>query len=114
MPVVRCPACATEHRVSVVQADYQEMPCRDCGRSIELGAGQPHATATDNGGESCPSCGGEIRAKAIKCRHCKQFVDGRGQRRRGAAWTLAALTAAALLSFALWWIGSDRTLELMP
>lgn len=30
---------------------------------------------TDNEYRDCPLCGNQVKAKAMKCKHCKLFID---------------------------------------
>lgn len=38
--------------------------------------------------KECPACAEEINDKAIKCRHCGEYLDGRPKQKSGTPWLL--------------------------
>ncbi len=58
--------------------------CRHCGRIVPIDAVEcPYCgknTLKPVGRKECPFCGEPIREKAVKCKHCGEFLDGRAPR----------------------------------
>lgn len=58
--------------------------CRHCGRIIPLESSEcPYCDKVvirEHQQKECPFCGEAVKAKAIKCKHCGEFLDGRGAR----------------------------------
>ena len=45
----------------------------------------------------CPFCGEDIPVKAVKCRHCNEFLPGQGTRRRGPVGTCSNARTSLIL-----------------
>ena len=67
----KCPQCDIERK-------DLSTPCPICGAAAQQLAGTADAT------KPCPYCGETILTSAIKCKHCAEFLDGRGKQERTA------------------------------
>ena len=66
---VECPGCGQDLTVAGDQAGGA-LQCMRCGQAFEVAApAEPPQRA-------CPFCAEPIRADAVKCRHCGEFLDG--------------------------------------
>ena len=62
----------------------QQINCPSCNGAIDLPAPVPRQSAPPPPPQqpttrACPFCGEQILTSAIKCKHCGEFLDGRGR-----------------------------------
>jgi len=129
-----CPECRAAQSIPGGWAG-ERFDCRGCGRALEVlfyddvsryattvlagdagAAGPPPIVFLEkNAGararKFCPSCGGEMRVEAVKCRHCGKWADEEARRltagRAGARPPPRSFRGAALLTllaYFLFWI----------
>ena len=130
-----CPECRASQAIPGGWAG-ERFDCRGCGRMIEVlfyDDGSRHAATAlvtpeippilflDRDAESprarkfCPSCGGEMKVEAKKCRHCgawadeeaKRLVEARAERRRLETSEERSFVLPALLTlvgYVLFWV----------
>ena len=77
-----CPKCAKRLSVDEKGAG-KTVPCPGCATPVTIPASNPPPVSVAQLDQSekrqnktCPHCGKEILAAAIKCKHCGQMVDG--------------------------------------
>ena len=78
-----CPECLA-HLVVDSQAADRTVNCPQCAKQIRI-PGPRNITpspptaplAEEKQKRDCPYCGEQIMARAIKCKHCGEFLDGR-------------------------------------
>ncbi|HLY10782.1 MAG TPA: protein kinase [Planctomycetota bacterium] len=132
-----CPECRSAQSIPGGWAG-ERYDCRGCGRRLEvlfyddasryattalLGAGEEASTAdveildVRTAGQSrkfCPSCGGEMKIEAKKCRHCGAWADEKAKELMAAAREAAARPAeipsflmasvVAFLAYFFFWV----------
>ena len=76
-----CPECLG-HLVVEAQAAGSVVNCPHCSKKIKIPQAktatveaQPAAPIEDKQHKDCPFCGEQILARAIKCKHCGEFLD---------------------------------------
>ena len=65
-----CPHCGACLELEEFEGTLT-LPCPSCGEEISL---EMEPTPTE---KECPFCGETIKASAVKCRFCGEFLDGR-------------------------------------
>ena len=83
---ITCNSCGSSYKVDDRYA-RREAKCKKCdavlvipkapGLEIKKTIGEQRREVEAKKTCSCPMCGEEILAKAIKCKHCGEFLDGR-------------------------------------
>jgi DNA-directed RNA polymerase subunit RPC12/RpoP len=73
--MAKCPDCGNP--VTVPDSAADEDPWGDTGLEADVPAAPSDSEGFDDT-KDCPMCGGEIKAAAIRCRHCGEELEGSG------------------------------------